>query len=110
MSLKLGDLAPAFTANTTHGRIDFHEWLGDRWGVLFSHPRDFTPVCTTELGLLASLAPDFERRGVRVIGLSVDGLDAHREWSKDILAVTGRSALPATAGCAPPSGRRRSRR
>ena len=89
MSLKLGDLAPAFTANTTHGRIDFHEWLGDRWGVLFSHPRDFTPVCTTELGLLASLAPEFERRGVRVIGLSVDGLDAHREWSKDILAVTG---------------------
>jgi alkyl hydroperoxide reductase subunit AhpC len=89
MSLKLGDLAPAFTAETTHGTIDFHKWLGDRWGVLFSHPRDFTPVCTTELGLLASLAPEFERRGVRVMGLSVDGLDEHREWSKDILAVTG---------------------
>jgi thioredoxin-dependent peroxiredoxin len=89
MSLKLGDLAPAFTAQTTHGTIHFHEWLGDRWGVLFSHPRDFTPVCTTELGLLASLAPEFERRGVRVMGLSVDGLDEHREWSKDILAVTG---------------------
>jgi alkyl hydroperoxide reductase subunit AhpC len=89
MSLKLGDLAPAFTADTTHGLIDFHAWLGDRWGVLFSHPRDFTPVCTTELGTLASLVPEFERRGVRVMGLSVDGLDAHREWSKDILAVTG---------------------
>jgi len=89
MSLKLGDLAPTFTAETTHGAIDFHEWLGDRWGVLFSHPKDFTPVCTTELGLLATLAPEFERRGVRVMGLSVDSLDAHREWSKDILAVTG---------------------
>ena len=89
MSLKLGDPAPAFTAETTHGVIDFHEWLGDRWGVLFSHPKDFTPVCTTELGLLASLGPEFERRGVRVMGLSVDGLEAHREWSKDILAVTG---------------------
>jgi alkyl hydroperoxide reductase subunit AhpC len=89
MSLKLGDLAPNFTAETTHGTIDFHQWLGDRWGVLFSHPKDFTPVCTTELGLLAKLAPEFERRGVRVMGLSVDSLDAHREWSKDILAVTG---------------------
>jgi alkyl hydroperoxide reductase subunit AhpC len=89
MSLKLGDLVPTFTAETTHGVIDFPQWLGDRWGVLFSHPKDFTPVCTTELGLLATLAPEFERRGVRVIGLSVDSLDAHREWSKDILAVTG---------------------
>ena len=89
MSLKLGDLAPPFTAETTHGTVDFHQWLGDRWGVLFSHPKDFTPVCTTELGALAMLAPEFERRGVRVIGLSVDSLDAHREWSKDILAVTG---------------------
>ncbi len=89
MSLKLGDLAPTFTAETTHGAIEFHQWLGDRWGVLFSHPKDFTPVCTTELGLLATLVPEFERRGVRLMGLSVDGLDAHREWSKDILAVTG---------------------
>jgi alkyl hydroperoxide reductase subunit AhpC len=89
MSLKLGDFAPTFTADTTHGPIEFHQWLADRWGVLFSHPRDFTPVCTTELGLLASLLPEFERRDVRVMGLSVDGLDAHREWSKDILAVTG---------------------
>jgi alkyl hydroperoxide reductase subunit AhpC len=89
MSLKLGDLAPTFTAESTEGIIDFHTWLGDCWGVLFSHPKDFTPVCTTELGLLASLKPEFERRGVRIIGLSVDGLDAHREWSKDILKVTG---------------------
>jgi alkyl hydroperoxide reductase subunit AhpC len=89
MSLKLGDLAPDFTADTTHGAVNFHEWLGDRWGVLFSHPRDFTPVCTTELGVLASLASEFDRRGARVMGLSVDGLDAHREWSKDIRAVTG---------------------
>jgi thioredoxin-dependent peroxiredoxin len=89
MSLKLGDIAPTFTAETTEGRVDFHTWLGDRWGVLFSHPRDFTPVCTTELGLLASLKPEFDRRGVRVMGLSVDPLDAHREWSKDIRTVTG---------------------
>ncbi len=89
MSLKLGDLAPNFIAETTHGALDFHQWLGDRWGVLFSHPKDFTPVCTTELGVLATLAAEFERRGVRVMGLSVDSLDAHREWSKDILAVTG---------------------
>jgi alkyl hydroperoxide reductase subunit AhpC len=89
MSLHLGDIAPTFTAKTTEGLVDFHTWLGDQWGVLFSHPRDFTPVCTTELGLLASLKPEFDRRGVRVMGLSVDPLDAHREWSKDIRAVTG---------------------
>jgi alkyl hydroperoxide reductase subunit AhpC len=89
MSLKLGDLAPAFVADSTEGVIDFPAWLGDAWGVLFSHPKDFTPVCTTELGLLASLKPEFDRRGVRVLGLSVDGLDAHREWSKDIRGVTG---------------------
>jgi alkyl hydroperoxide reductase subunit AhpC len=89
MSLKLGDLAPTFTADTTHGVVDFHEWLGDGWGVLFSHPKDFTPVCTTELGLLAALKPEFDRRGVRLMGLSVDGLEAPREWSKDIGAVTG---------------------
>ncbi|MCC7180300.1 MAG: peroxiredoxin [Acidobacteria bacterium] len=89
MSLKIGDLAPDFRAQTTEGVIDFHDWLGDRWGVLFSHPKDFTPVCTTELGLLATLRPEFDRRGVRVIGLSVDDLDAHREWSKDIRRVTG---------------------
>lgn len=89
MALTIGDLAPDFRAHTTEGVIDFHDWLGDRWGVLFSHPRDFTPVCTTELGLLATLTPEFDRRGVRVIGLSVDDLDAHREWSKDIRRVMG---------------------
>jgi alkyl hydroperoxide reductase subunit AhpC len=89
MSLQLGDLAPNFTAETTQGAVDFHQWLGDCWGVLFSHPRDFTPVCTTELGKLAHLAPEFERRGVKVMGLSVDGLDQHRAWSRDILEVTG---------------------
>jgi alkyl hydroperoxide reductase subunit AhpC len=89
MSLKLGDLAPPFTADSTEGVIDFPAWLGGSWGVLFSHPKDFTPVCTTELGLLARLRPEFDRRGVRIISLSVDGLDAHREWSKDIQTVTG---------------------
>jgi alkyl hydroperoxide reductase subunit AhpC len=89
MSLKIGDIAPTFTATTTEGVIDFHRWLGDAWGVLFSHPRDFTPVCTTELGALAAIKPEFDRRNVRVIGLSVDSLEAHREWAKDIGAVTG---------------------
>ena len=89
MSLKLGDLAPNFSAQTTLGVIDFHQWLGDRWGVLFSHPKDFTPVCTTELGTLAGLKCEFERRGVRVVGLSVDGLDDHHAWSRDIHEVTG---------------------
>jgi alkyl hydroperoxide reductase subunit AhpC len=89
MSLQLGDLAPAFTADSTDGVIEFPHCLGDCWGVLFSHPKDFTPVCTTELGVLAKLKPEFDRRRVRVVGLSVDGLDAHHEWAKDILAVTG---------------------
>jgi thioredoxin-dependent peroxiredoxin len=89
MSLRLGDLAPPFTADSTEGLLRFPDCLGDSWGVLFSHPKDFTPVCTTELGLLARLKPEFDRRQVRVVGLSVDSLDAHREWSKDIRAVTG---------------------
>ncbi|MGE0363330.1 MAG: peroxiredoxin [Vicinamibacterales bacterium] len=89
MSLKLGDLAPNFSAQSTLGVIDFHQWLGDRWGVLFSHPKDFTPVCTTELGALAALKPEFDRRGVRVLGLSVDGVDDHHTWSRDIQEVTG---------------------
>lgn len=89
MALRLGDEAPDFTAETTEGTINFHEWLGDSWGVLFSHPKDFTPICTTELGYTAKLKPEFEKRGVKVIGLSVDPLDDHQKWSKDIEDVTG---------------------
>ena len=89
MALRLGDVAPDFEAETTEGTVKFHEWLGDGWGVLFSHPKDFTPVCTTELGYTAKLKPEFEKRNVKVIGLSVDPLDAHSGWSKDIEDVTG---------------------
>jgi alkyl hydroperoxide reductase subunit AhpC len=89
MSIRLGDEAPDFTAETTEGTIRFYDWLGDQWGVLFSHPKDFTPVCTTELGAVAKLRGEFERRNTKVIGLSVDPLDAHRRWSKDIEDVTG---------------------
>jgi alkyl hydroperoxide reductase subunit AhpC len=89
MALQLGDIAPDFEAETTEGRIRFHEWLGNSWGVLFSHPKDFTPVCTTELGYTARLKPEFDRRGVKVMGLSVDPLDAHRRWSKDIEETQG---------------------
>ena len=88
-TLRLGDEAPNFTAQTTEGDIDFHSWLGDSWGVLFSHPKDFTPVCTTELGYTAKLKPEFDKRGVKVIGLSVDPLTAHKGWSQDIEDVTG---------------------
>ena len=88
-ALRLGDTAPDFTARTTEGTIRFHEWLGDSWGVLFSHPKDFTPVCTTELGEMARIKADFDRRGVKVIGLSVDPLDAHRRWSRDIEETQG---------------------
>ncbi len=84
MALRLGDLVPDFTADTTEGPIRFHEWLGDKWGVLFSHPKDFTPVCTTELGYVAKIKPEFEKRGVKVIGLSVDPMKDHEEWIKDI--------------------------
>ncbi|MBG6111217.1 alkyl hydroperoxide reductase subunit AhpC [Flavobacterium sp. CG_9.10] len=83
-SLRLGDIAPDFEAETTQGKIKFHEWLGDSWGVLFSHPADFTPVCTTELGTVANYYPEFEKRNVKVIALSVDGLDSHMQWIKDI--------------------------
>lgn len=89
MTLRLGDTAPDFTATSTDGEIHFHDWLGDRWGILFSHPRDFTPVCTTELGAVARLKPEFDRRGVKVIGLSVDGVSDHETWSKDIEATQG---------------------
>ena len=89
MALQLGDQAPDFTAPTTLGTIRFHEWLGNSWGVLFSHPRDFTPVCTTELGYTEKLRPEFERRGVKVIGLSVDGIEDHERWAGDIEATQG---------------------
>ena len=82
MALQLGDTAPDFEAETTEGRISFHDWLGDSWGVLFSHPKDFTPVCTTELGYMAKIKPDFDRRNVKVIGLSVDPVDRHADWAE----------------------------
>lgn len=84
MSLRLGDIAPDFTANTTEGPIHFHEWLGNSWGMIFSHPADFTPVCTTELGRTAQLSDEFAKRGVKVIAVSVDPVDQHHEWVKDI--------------------------
>lgn len=89
MSLRIGDRAPDFTAETTQGRIKFHEWLGDSWAVLFSHPKDFTPVCTTELGYLARLQDKFAQRNCKVIGLSVDPVDDHQRWLGDIKEVTG---------------------
>jgi len=84
MAIQLGDVAPDFTAPSSEGEIRFHEWLGADWAVLFSHPKDFTPVCTTELGAVARLKPEFDRRGVKVLGLSVDGVSDHEGWSKDI--------------------------
>ena len=92
MSLQIGQTAPDFTAETTEGRIRFHEWIGDGWAVLFSHPKDFTPVCTTELGYMARLKPEFDKRNTKIVGLSVDPVDNHTRWFKDI---------EETQGCAP---------
>jgi thioredoxin-dependent peroxiredoxin len=89
MALQIGDTAPDFEANTTEGRISFHDWLGDSWAVLFSHPKDFTPVCTTELGYMARIKPEFDRRGVKIIGLSVDSTGDHEGWAKDIEETQG---------------------
>ncbi|WP_020650475.1 peroxiredoxin [Solimonas variicoloris] len=89
MTLRLGDIAPDFEAETTEGRIRFHEWLGNSWGVLFSHPKNYTPVCTTELGYTAKLKPEFDKRNVKAIGLSVDKLEDHYGWSKDIEETQG---------------------
>jgi alkyl hydroperoxide reductase subunit AhpC len=89
MTLQLGDTAPDFEADTTEGRISFHEWAGDSWVVLFSHPKDYTPICTTELGYMAKIKPEFDRRGVKIIGLSVDPLDRHAGWAADIEETQG---------------------
>ena len=89
MTLQLGDVAPDFTAETSEGKIEFHDWLGDSWAVLFSHPKDFTPICTTELGYVAKIKPEFDRRGVKVIGLSVDSSERHEKWADDIEKTQG---------------------
>ncbi len=91
MGLRINDTAPDFTAETTQGTINFHEWIGDGWAVLFSHPKNFTPVCTTELGAMAGYAPEFEKRGVKIIGISVDPVASHEKWKDDIRVATGQS-------------------
>ena len=89
MALQIGDTAPDFEADTSEGRISFHDWMGDSWAVLFSHPKDFTPVCTTELGYMAKIKPEFDRRGVKIVGLSVDPVESHARWADDITETQG---------------------
>jgi alkyl hydroperoxide reductase subunit AhpC len=89
MALRIGDTAPNFSAQTTEGQIDFHQWIGDKWAVLFSHPKDFTPVCTTELGTMARMKAEFDKRNVKIIGLSADPVDDHKRWAKDIEETQG---------------------
>jgi thioredoxin-dependent peroxiredoxin len=89
MAVRIGDVAPDFTAETTQGRIKFHDWIGDQWAILFSHPKDFTPVCTTELGTMARLKPEFDKRNAKIIGISVDPVSDHTRWSKDIEETQG---------------------
>jgi alkyl hydroperoxide reductase subunit AhpC len=89
MALRIGDEAPNFTAQTTEGSIDFHQWIGNQWAILFSHPKDFTPVCTTELGYMARIKPEFDRRNTKIIGLSVDSVDDHEKWARDIEETQG---------------------
>ena len=117
MALQIGDTAPDFEAETTEGPISFHDWIGDSWAVLFSHPKNFTPVCTTELGYMANIKPEFDKRNVKIIGLSVDPIDKHADWAKDIEETQGHGPqLPAdratptsrsrsSTGCSPPTPR-----
>jgi thioredoxin-dependent peroxiredoxin len=91
MSLRIGDEAPNFKAETTQGPIDFHQWIGDGWAILFSHPKDFTPVCTTELGYMAKLEPEFKKRNTKILGLSIDPVDDHQRWAKDIEETQGKA-------------------